>query len=105
MSKETDSSLCFGLGLLAGVVGGIITAVLVAPKSGEETRADLVDKAIKIKNNLPGKIECAKKKSINSIENTKASIENIIEDIQNSLKAKKMANAKIKESESLKNEY
>ncbi len=102
MSKEIDNSLSFGLGLLAGVVGGIIAAVMYAPKSGEETRADLVDKAIKIKNNFPQKIEGAKKKSLRSIEHTKASIENIIEDIQDSLRAKKMANAKEMEAKSLK---
>lgn len=100
MSRENDNSLCFGLGLLAGVVGGIIAGVLYAPKSGEETRADLVEKAKKIKENIPEKIDTAKKKSINSIEHTKASIENIIDDIQNSLKARKMASAKEKEAES-----
>ena len=40
MSKE-DSSISFGVGLLLGVVGGVIAAVLYAPKSGEETRKDL----------------------------------------------------------------
>jgi len=102
MSKETDNSLCFGLGLLAGVIGGIIGGILFAPKSGEETRAELMEKANKIKENLPEKVETAKKKGLSSIEQTKASIENIIEDIQGSLKAKKMALAKEKESQSLK---
>ena len=104
MSKETDNSIVFGLGLLAGVVGGIIAGVMLAPKSGEETRKDLVNKAKSIKKSLPKKIECAKEKSLRSIERTTVSIENIIEDVQNSLKAKKMANAKIMESKSLKGE-
>ena len=56
------------------------------------------------KKNLPKKIESAKEKSLRSIERTTVSIENIIEDVQNSLKAKKMANAKIMESKSLKGE-
>jgi len=105
MSKETDNSIIFGLGLLAGVVGGILTAIMVAPKSGEETRADLISKAKAIKNNLPQKVEGARKKSIRSIEKTKASIEKIMEDVHNSIQAKKMANAKIQESKSLKGEY
>lgn len=104
MSKETDNSIVFGLGLLAGVVGGIIAGVMLAPKSGEETRKDLVNKAKSIKKSLPKKIESAKEKSLRSIERTTVSIENIIEDVQNSLKAKKMANAKIMESKSLKGE-
>lgn len=100
MSKEMDTSLCFGLGLLAGVVGGIVAGVLLAPRSGDDTRADLVDKVSRIKENFPEKIERAKRKSIRSIEETKASIENIIEDIQDSLKAQKLASAKEKEAKS-----
>ena len=102
MSKERDNSISFGLGLLAGVVGGIIAGVICAPKSGEETRADLADKVMQIKDNFPKKVECAKKKSLRSIEQTKASIENIIEDIQGSLRAQKMANAKKMEAKILK---
>jgi len=104
MSKNTDNSIIFGLGLLAGVVGGIIAGVMLAPKSGEETRKDLANKAKAIKKNLPKKIESAKEKSLRSIERTTVTIKNIIEDVQNSLKAKKMANAKIMESKSLKGE-
>ena len=102
MSKDKDDSISFGIGLLAGVVGGIIAGIIYAPKPGAETRADLVDKAIKIKNNLPRKVECAKKKSLDSIDHTKASIENIIEGIQDSLRAQKMANAKLLEAKVLK---
>ena len=102
MAKEKNNSIGFGLGLLTGMIGGIVAAILLAPKSGEDTRADLATKAIAIKNNLPKRIESAKKKSIRSIERTKASLESIIEDIQDSLKAKKMANAKILESKYLK---
>lgn len=102
MSKETDNSLCFGLGLLAGVIGGIVAGILYAPQSGEKTRAELMEKAQQIKDNLPEKVESAKKKSLNTIEHTKASLESIIEDIQDSLKAKKMADAKVKEAQSLK---
>ena len=102
MSKKVDGSISFGVGLLAGVIGGIIAGVVCAPRSGEEARADLATKAAAIKNSFPCKIDSAKKKSIRCIERTKASLENIIEDIQDSLKAKKMANAKILESKYLK---
>ena len=102
MSKETENPIVFGLGLLAGIVGGIIAGVMLAPQSGEETRKDLANKAQSIKKKLPQKIESAKEKSLRSIERTAVSIENAITDVQNSLKAKKMANAKIMESKSLK---
>ena len=102
MSKKMDNSISFGVGLLAGMVGGIIAGIVCAPRSGEESRADLAAKAKAIKNNFPKKIDGARKKSIRYIERTKASLENIIEDIQDSLRAKKMANAKILESKHLK---
>ena len=34
MSKD-DNSIIFGMGLLAGVVGGLVAAILYAPKSGK----------------------------------------------------------------------
>ena len=40
MCKKNES-LCFGLGLMAGVIGGIVAAVLYAPKSGEESRKEV----------------------------------------------------------------
>ena len=98
MSKKADNSISFGIGLLAGVVAGIFAGIVCAPRSGEETRIDLCTKAVAIKNSFPKKIDCAKNKSIRYIERTKASLENIIENIQDSLKAKKLANAKILES-------
>ena len=102
MSRKADNSISFGVGLLAGMLGGLIAGIVCAPRSGEETRADLVAKATAIKHSFPKKIDSARKKSIRCIERTKASLENIIEDIQDSLKAKKMANAKIMESKYLK---
>ena len=38
---SNNKSFMFGMGLLAGVVGGIIAGVLYAPKSGEESRKQL----------------------------------------------------------------
>lgn len=102
MSKNVDNSISFGVGLLAGMLAGLTAGILCAPQSGEEARDDLVTKATAIKNSFPKKIDSAKRKSIRYIERTKASLESIIEDIQDSLKAKKMANAKILESKFLK---
>lgn len=46
MSK--NKSLMFGMGLLAGVVGGLIAGVLYAPKSGEESRRQIKDAACEL---------------------------------------------------------
>jgi gas vesicle protein len=105
MAKETDNSIVFGMGLLAGVVAGIVIGVLYAPKSGEETRNDLNEKMQKIKEKFPSDVEKAKEKSLQVIERTKLSIENALEDIQESMKARKMANAKDMEEKSLEDNY
>lgn len=36
--SNKNNSISFGMGLIAGVVGGILAGVLYAPKSGEESR-------------------------------------------------------------------
>ncbi|MFQ8626655.1 MAG: YtxH domain-containing protein [Candidatus Gastranaerophilaceae bacterium] len=46
MSK--NKSFMFGMGLLAGVVGGIVAGVLLAPQSGEESRRELKEAACEL---------------------------------------------------------
>ena len=46
MSK--NKSFMFGMGLLAGVVGGLIAGVLYAPKPGEESRRELKEAACEL---------------------------------------------------------
>ena len=41
MCKKEDSSFGFAMGILAGVVGGLVAGILLAPKSGEESRKEL----------------------------------------------------------------
>ncbi len=43
-----DSAIGFGIGLLTGAVIGGVIALLYAPKTGEETRQLIKDKATKV---------------------------------------------------------
>ena len=53
-----NKSMAFGLGLIAGVVGGIIAGVLYAPKPGEESRKQLKDAACELyEKNAPAILE------------------------------------------------
>ena len=45
---SNNKSFAFGMGLLAGVVGGIIAGVLFAPKPGEESRRELKEAACEL---------------------------------------------------------
>ena len=64
MSKK---SFMFGMGLIAGVVGGIIAGVLYAPKPGEETRKEIKEAACKLYEENSPAISEAKKQALESI--------------------------------------
>ncbi len=96
MSKE-DNSISFGLGLLAGVLGGIALGILYAPKSGEETRKDVEKVIVDIAEKHAPEIEEAKRQALTSIDVMKYNFEKEYNKINNSIKAKQMAKAKEKE--------
>ena len=66
MSK--NKSLMFGMGLLAGVVGGIIAGVLYAPKSGEESRRQVKEAACEFYEKHSPAINDAKKQALENID-------------------------------------
>lgn len=96
MSKE-DNSISFGLGLLAGVLGGIALGILYAPKAGEETRKDVEKVIVDIAEKHAPEIEEAKRQALTSIDVMKYNFEKEYNKINNSIKAKQMAKAKEKE--------
>ena len=49
MSDNSNEFGAFMSGLLIGGIAGAITALLLAPQSGEETRKVIIDKSIEIK--------------------------------------------------------
>ena len=97
MSKDSDSSISFGIGLLGGVLAGIAAGILYAPKSGEEMRADLVKATKDFKEKLSPDVKTAKEIGLDMIDKAKASIELQFEKINQTLKAKRLAAAKAKE--------
>ena len=97
MSKE-DSSISFGVGLLLGVVGGVIAAVLYAPKSGEETRKDVENVITDMAQKYTPEIKEAKKQALTSIDVIRYRLEQQYNKINETIKAKQIAKAKEKES-------
>lgn len=96
MSKE-DNSLAFGIGLLAGVIGGVVAGVLLAPKPGEETRKDVEKVIVDIAEKHAPEIEEAKRQALTSVDVMKYKIEKKYNKLNQSLKAKQLAKAKEKE--------
>lgn len=97
MSKE-DNSISFGVGLLMGVVGGVITAILYAPKSGEETRKDVENVITDMAQKYTPEINEAKRQALTSIDVMRYRLEQQYNKINESIKAKQIAKAKQKES-------
>jgi gas vesicle protein len=97
MSKDSDSSISFGIGLLGGVLVGIIAGVLYSPKSGEEMRSELVKATKSLTEKLSPDVQTAKELSLEMIDKAKSSIELQFDKINQTIKANKLAAAKAKE--------
>jgi len=97
MCKE-KSSIGFGLGLIAGVVGGLAAGVLLTPKTGKESREKI--KAVfceLVQKHSPAVLD-AKKQAFESIDLLRYKLENQYKKFNNMLKSKKMQKAKELES-------
>ena len=97
MPKE-DNAVCFGIGVLLGVVAGVVSAVLYAPKSGEETRKDFENVVADFAQKYTPEIQEAKKQALTSIDVMKYKLEKEYNKISDAIKAKQIAKAKEKES-------
>lgn len=98
MSKDSDNSISFGVGLLAGVLGGVFAGILYAPKSGEESRKELLETAKAIKEKVEPDIETAKDRTFTALERLLYSFETKYNKINSAIKAHKLAIAKEKEA-------
>ena len=96
MAKE-DNSVSFGIGMLLGVVGGVIAAILYAPKSGEETRKNVENVITDIAQKYTPEINEAKRQALTSIDVMRYRLEQKYNKINENIKAKQLAKAKLKE--------
>ena len=97
MTKE-KSSIEFGIGLIAGVVGGLVAGVLLAPNSGEESREKIKATVCGLAEKHSPAIQDAKKKAFESLDLLKYKLERQYKKFNNMLKSKKMLKAKELES-------
>lgn len=93
MCKENDS-LCFGIGILAGVVGGVIAGVLLAPKKGEESCKDVKCAIENIVETQAPRVRAARKHALEAIDLVKYKLERQIKKIKNAVQSEKMEKAK-----------
>ena len=91
---KKDNSICFALGILAGIVGGIAAGALYAPKPGKEFRDDIKKTVIDVAEKYSPEIQKAKKQALDIIKNSKYKIEEQYNNFLDNMKAEKLANAK-----------
>ena len=96
--SEEKSGLDFGLGLLAGIVGGLVAGVLYSPTKGEENRAKLKKTVCDLWEKFSPDVLEAKKQALESVDLLKYKLEKQYKKINNSLKSNKMLKAKELES-------
>lgn len=94
---KKNSSISFGLGLLAGVVGGIVAGVFYAPKSGEESRKQLNEVISDLTEKHSPEIKEAKQQALESIDLVKYKLERQYRKLNHMLKSKKLQKAKEQE--------
>ena len=80
------------------VVGGVIAAVLYAPKSGEETRKDVENVITDMAQKYTPEINEAKRQALTSIDVMRYRLEQQYNKINENIKAKQLAKAKQKET-------
>lgn len=93
MSKD-KSSFGFGMGLLAGVVGGLIAGVLFAPRPGSEMREKVKETVCDLAEKHSPAVQEAKKQAMDSIDLLKYKLEKQYKKFSNMIKSKKMRKAK-----------
>jgi gas vesicle protein len=72
--QESSSEGGFGLGFIIGAAAGAAAAILLAPRSGKETRDKLVAAADEQKENLKNKWEQTKEVAIDTVNSAKDSL-------------------------------
>ena len=92
--SEKNNSISFGLGLLAGVLGGLSAGILYAPKPGEESRKELKEVIADLNEKHSPEIKAAKKQALESIDLAKYKLERQFRKLNHMLKSKKMKKAK-----------
>ena len=93
-----SKSLAFPIGLLAGVVSGIVAGILLAPKSGEETRKELAQAAEEFYEKHSPEINEAKKQALQSVDLVKCKIERQFKNLNEMIKSRKLRKAKEREN-------
>ena len=95
MARDNDDDISsFMLGLVAGLAGGALAGILLAPKSGDELREDINDLAQKLPKRLNDEIGNPQGRARSFIDRTRYNIESQVDKVKKDIEADRMARAK-----------
>lgn len=86
MSDNSNEFGAFMSGLLLGGIAGAITALLLAPQSGEETRKVIIDKSVEIKDKALETVEDARQRAEQAAEDARVAAQEYSEKVQEQAK-------------------
>lgn len=71
----------WALGAVIGAVAGFVSGVLLAPKSGKETREDVKKAGVKAKDDIAAEVDKVKTATTKKTQEVKAKTEELVEDV------------------------
>lgn len=86
MSDNNNEFGAFMSGLMLGGIAGAITALLLAPQSGEETRKVIVDKGIEIRDRALETVEDARQRAEQAAEEARLAAQEYSQKLQDQAK-------------------
>ena len=86
MSDNNNEFGAFMSGLLLGGIAGAITALLLAPQSGEETRKVILDKSLELKDKALETVEEARQKAEKAAAEARIAAQEYTQKLQNQAK-------------------
>jgi gas vesicle protein len=87
MSDNSNEFGAFMSGLILGGIAGAITALLMAPQSGEETRKVIVDKSLEIKDRALETVEDARIRAEKAAEDARIAAQEYSQKVQDQAKS------------------
>jgi gas vesicle protein len=87
MSDNNNEFGAFLSGLMLGGIAGAITALLLAPQSGEETRKVILDKSMEIKDKALETVEDARLRAENAAEEARLAAQEYSDKLQQQAKS------------------
>lgn len=86
MSDNNNEFGAFMSGLLLGGIAGAITALLLAPQSGEETRKVIIDKSLELKDKALETVEDARQRAEQAADEARIAAQEYTQKLQDQAK-------------------